>query len=415
MHATMSAVWNRVRAVARVASWAVPLALVLVLALAAQAAQAATVEEAQLAELERVRAEIGNQVQLSAYDLVDELVLGWLQDPVFQAPTPVVLAGVSVPVGLGTGMQALLENHIAAVLTQNPTTNVQLVHCPECTAVVVHSGPEGTVVSRGVDNPAVLSRLGQDTGRHALFIDVEAEGAWLVLRARITQLTPELPIVWSHTLATSASTPALLRQPTALKSAAEAREEYLDALHDRGPLTIPVRFVIRTYDRPYTGVGIAPPPFLWLQTGVELGSTDARTWTSSLMMGYSFIPQAYQGVMGQVRVSRLITGKIRSLTRPDLYGFFGGAAISVWGPATAPFRDEVLTADELIADLEGDGPRTTFGTFQVGLELRVGNRIGLSSFLETIPDLTYSPNMGEYLFIAGVSFQTIGTEVTFCF
>ena len=51
----------------------------------------------------------------------------------------------------------------------------------------------------------------------------------------------------------------------------------------------------------------------------------------------------------------------------------------------------------------------------MGLELRVGNRIGLSSFLETIPDLTYSPNMGEYLFIAGVSFQTIGTEVTFCF
>lgn len=376
---------------------------------------ASPVEEAQIAELDRVRAEVADQIHLAAFDLVDELVWGWTNEPVFETPTAVVLAGVTVPVGLGTGIQALLENHIASVLSNNPTSNVRLVHCPTCTAVVVHSGPEGTVVSRGIDNPDVLAELGGVTGQHALFVDVEAEGSWLVLRARLTRLTPDLPIVWSHTLATSASTPALLRESENLKSATEAREEYLAALRSRGPLTIPLRFAIRTYARPYDDGRIAPPPFVWLQTGVELGSTDARAWTGSLILGYSFIPQAYQGVMGQGRISRLVTGRVRSLTRPDLYVFVGGAVISVWGPATSSFQKEPLTADAIIAGLEGDGPRTAFGALHVGLDLRIGNRIGVSTFLETMPDLANSENMGNYLRIGSLGFQSFGTEVTFCF
>ena len=396
-------------------TWAMLLLTLVGLCLASPARAADDVERAQLAELDRVRSLVANQVQLAAYDLVDELVYGWTQEPPFENTTPVVLAGVTVPVGLGTGMQALLENHISGVVTLNPTTNVQLVHCPQCTAVVVHSGPEGTVISRGMDDPTVLAELGAGTGKHALFIDVEAEGAFLVLRARLTRLTPDLPIVWSHTLSTSSSTPALLREPTDLKSSAEAREEYLDALHDRGPLTIPVRLAARSYARPDGQFGVAPPPFLWLQSGVELGSNDARAWTSSLLVGFSFIPQAYQGLMGQARVSRLLTGRVRSHTRPDLYAFMGGAVMTVWGPSTAPFREEVLTADEIITALTGEGPRTTFGTYQVGIELRMGNRIGMSGFLETIPSLRRSNNLGEYLRFAGIGFQTFGTEVTVCF
>lgn len=390
-------------------------ALAGVLLLSLPALGAGPIEQGQQAELDRVRAEIGNQVQLQAYDLVDELVYGWTTEPVFDKPTPVVLANVSVPVGLGSGMQALVENHLGAVLAENPTTQMQLVHCPSCTAVVVHSGPDATVVSRGFDDPAVLERLGEDTGRHALFIDIEAEGGFLVLRARLTQLTPDLPIVWSHTLATSTSTPALLRQPHDLKSAAEARREYEAVLHDRGPLSIPLRFVVRSYARPWDFTRVGPPPFLWLQSGIEMGTTDAHAWTASLVLGYSFVPQAYQGIMGQARVNRLLTGRVRSLTRPNLYAFAGGAVISVWGPATAAFSDDALTADQVLAGAEQEGPRTAFGTIQLGLDLRVGNRIGLSTFLETIPDLALSPNLGEYVFIFGVSFQTLGTEVTFWF
>ncbi len=389
------------------------LVLLVALLVAGPALAESPTEEARLAELERARREVADQVQLAAYDLIDELIYGWTRQPVFATPTPVVLAGVTVPVGLGTGMQALLENHIASVLINNPTSNIQLIHCPTCTAVVVHSGPEGTVISRGVDSPDVLEQLG-GTGRHALFIDVEAEGAWLVLRARLTRLTPDLPIVWSHTLSTSAATPALLREPTGLKSAAEARQEYLNVLSGRGPILVPLRIGVRSYARPSSS-GIGPPPFFWLQTGLEVGTTDARLWTSSFLVGYSFVPQAYQGLMLQSRISRLVTGRSRSLTRPDLYGFVGGAVISVWGPATAAFREEALTSDELLTDSDGDDPRTAFGAFHAGLDLRIANRIGMSAFLETMPILRNSPNLGEYVTVAAIGFQSFGTEVTFWF
>lgn len=371
------------------------------------------VEQAQAVELERVRAQVANQIHLAAADLVDEMVFGWTETPPFAAPTPVVLAGVSVPVGLGTGMQALLENHLSNVITQNPTANVQLVHCPSCTAVVVHSGPEGTVISRGIDNPEVLSELGDTSGKHALFIDVEAEGAWLVLRARLTRLTEDLPIVWSHTIAASASVPALLREPDALKSAADARQEYLSILQDKRPVIVPLRFTVRAYAEGFRG--IPPPPFLWLQSGVELAASDARLWTSSILVGYSFIPQAYQGIMLQSRVSRLVTGRSRAMTRPNLYAFVGAAAINVWGPATASFRNQTLNADELLADFGGDGPRNTFGVLHTGLDLRIGNRIGLSAFLETMPALSNANNLGVYLYLGNLPFQSFGTEVTVCF
>ncbi len=372
-------------------------------------------EEATEAELERVRAKVANQVHLSAFDLVDEMVWRLSKDPVFADPTPVVLADVSVPVGLGTGLSAMLENHLTDVLLDNPATNVELVHCPTCTAVVVHSGPEGTVVSRGIDNPDALDTLGTKTGQHALYVDVEAEGTWLVLRARMTRLTPDRPIVWSQTLASSTSSPSLLRASDDLKSAEDAREEYVDALKGRGPISVPLRIAVRTYSPPDDPQRVAPPPFLWVQSGVELSATRARGWTASLIAGYSFIPDAYQGLLGQARFKRLLTGRSRSLTRPDLYGFIGGAAVTVWGPATTSFQNEPISADDILQAQAGDNPRSIFGTFQVGLELRVGNRIGLSSFLEHMPALRNSPNMGAYVRVLGVSYQSFGTEVTFWF
>jgi hypothetical protein len=390
--------------------------MLMLLTLMSSVAGATPLDDARDAELQRARGEVANQVQLSAYDLLDELVYQLIQEPVFATQTPVVLAGVSVPVGLGTGLQGLLENHLADLLIQNPSTNITLAHCPSCTAVVVHSGPEGTVVSRGIDNPKVLDELGVGSGKHALFIDVEAEGTWLVLRARITRLTPDLPIVWSHTLSTSASTPALLRQPQNLKSAEDAREEYLDVLQARGPVTVPLRVGVRTYAiRTGNQAGTAPPPFLWLQSGVELSPTRNQVWTSSFLLGYAIIPEAYQGLMGQVRLNRLLTGRYRSLTRPDLYFFAGAAVSTVWGPATGSFSNDRQTADLIIAAANGDDPSATFGAFHVGLELRLGNRVGIASFVETLPGYSESRNFGTHVTFAGIRFQSFGTEVTFCF
>ena len=147
---------------------------------------------------------------------------------------------------------------------------------------------------------------------------------------------------------------------------------------------------------------------------MELAATEARTWTGGLIVGYSFVPQAYMGFMGQARVARLITGQRRSLTRPDLYVFVGGSVNSVWGAATLPFQEDLVNADQVLAASKREGPRTSFGGFQVGLDGRIGRRIGVSTYLETLPGLVYTPNMGTYVqFI--FAFQSIGTEVTFWF
>ncbi len=355
-----------------------------------------------------MRQKVAGQVQLAAYDLVDEVVYGWTQDPVFDKPTPVVLAGVSVPVGLGSGLQALLENHVNDVILKNPTTHITLVHCPACTQLIVRSGPEATVVTRGIDQPEVLEELGVQSGLHALFIDVEAEGAYLVLRARLTRVDSSLAIVWSRTIATTSASPSLLRSPDQLKSAEEAREEYLDALRDRGPAFIVSRLGARVYAKPFDSSRTAAPPFAWVQLGAELGTTQSLDWTVSLTAGGSYIPQAYQGLMAETRINRLITGRARSHTHPDVYAFLGGAVMTVWGPQTTPF--EVTPANSDVGN-----NRYIMGSILLGLDLRLGNRMGFDVFVEHYPSLRRSENVGDFATPLGVKLKSIGTEVSVWF
>ena len=55
------------------------------------------------------------------------------------------------------------------------------------------------MVTRGYDDPEALAQAGVSSGaKHALFLDFEAEGASLVLRARITTLDQSLRIVSAH-------------------------------------------------------------------------------------------------------------------------------------------------------------------------------------------------------------------------
>lgn len=380
--------------------------------LVAGPASAGKIEEAQRAELERVRRRVASQVHLAAFDLVDEMLWGWVTEPVFSGPTPVVLAGVTVPVGLGTGLQAMLENHISMVIAANPGANVSLVHCPTCTQMLVHSGPAGTVISRGIDNPAVWAELAPSSDQYALFVDVEAEGTFLVLRARLTKLDPDLPIVWSRTLSSSVDTPALLRLPTDLKSATAAREEYLAALRSKSLIEVPVRLGVRAYAPPTNRIAIPPPPFVWLQSGVEIATNRSRNWTGSAIIGVTFFPQAYQGFMLQGRINGLLTGRMRSLSRPDLYLFLGGAVITAWGPGVASFSNERVDAAQLLAQDAGDPPTVVFGTLQLGLDVRFGNRIGLGGYLEWLPSYRMSPNLGSFIRIGPLGLQTFGTEVS---
>lgn len=388
-------------------------ALALLALLPASAWAQSPVTDEQRAQLESLRGEVAAQIQLQAYDLLDELVYGWTQQPPFGLETPVVLAGVSVPVGFGSGMQALIESHFASVVVANPRSRVILSHCPPCSAMVIHSAAKATIVARGVDQPEALAAAGALSGsRHALFLDFEAEGASLVLRARITGLEPALPIVYAKTLSTSTSSPALLRTGARLKSAAEANQEYFDAINGLTSYVVPLRIAIRSYaqgDQP-----LAVPPFIWLQAGFEGAFTQARSWTGGISVGYSYAPELHNAFLVQGRVARLVSGTSTSLTRPDLYFFLAASAIDVRGLDAAVFREDVPTVEEVLAANRGEDPHQAFGAFQVGLETRVKNRIAAGIFLESLPTKADAPSLGSYVTF-GVKFQTAGAEVTFCF
>lgn len=387
------------------------LALLLPLTAAADPA----VLDAQRAQVETLRQEVAGQIQLRAYDLLDELVYEWTQHPIFETDTPLVLADVSVPVGFGSGLEALVENHFVHLAIENRRTHVVLAHCPQCTAMVVHSGAKGTLVSRGADDPEVLAAAGAlAASQHALYLDFEIEGSSLVLRARITRLEKALPIIYAKTLSSSTSSAALLRSGDQLKSAGEARAEYLDALQGRSAYVIPFRIGVRSYAS-REGAYVTSAPFVWLQVGAEAAFSQARAWTGSVSAGVSWSPQTHEGVMVQGRLSRLLSGSVSSLTHPDLYGFLGASLIYVRGSDALAFSDVAPSIDNLASQLKGTPPTATFAAFQFGLELRVKNRLGVGVFLEGAPALDDAQSIGDHLDLGLLKFQALGAEVSVCF
>ncbi len=371
--------------------------------------------QAQQQQVEDLRAEVAGQLQLQAYDLLDELVYAWSRDPIFTLETPVVLADLSVPVGFSSGLQALVENHFTDLIIKNPSTRVVLAHCPQCTALVIHSGAKGTIVSRGVDAPETLAMAGKASGaKHALFLDFEVEGASLVLRARITSLDPELRIIHAKTLSTSSISPALLRTGDRLKSAQDARNEYLDVLAGRGFFLIPIRFGVRAYQA--RSENMRQSPFLWLTGGFEASLSQARAWIASFSVGVSWMPEVQTSWLAQARIGRLLTGNTVSLTRPDVYLFLGGAVINVYGQGSIAFRNKIPTIEDLTTMFKNPGePSYTLGTLQLGLELRVRNRVGIVFFAEAAPGIVGSEAIGSFIDLGPFSIQAFGVEVSFCF
>lgn len=366
-------------------------------------------------QLDLLRAEVASQVQHQAAELLDELVYGWTQKPPFDVDMPVVLAGVSVPVSLGTGLEAYLENHVAGLLTKNSKAHVQLVHCPACSAWVVHSGAKGTVVTRGFDDPEALAQAGVASGaKHALFLDFEAEGSSLVLRARVTTLDKTLRIVSARTLTTATSAPAMLRDGERLTSVAEARKEYLDAIGGRGLFLVPVRLGVRSY-APGTQTSFNATPFLWVSVGLEAAFSQARAWTASMNAAFSWLPQSHVAVMAQARLSRLVSGSTTSLTWPDLYAFIGAGVLFGQGRGLLIFRNTNPTIDEIFNNNTNNEPRATLGILTIGAELRVKNRISLIGYLETLPALETTDNIGNFIDLGFIRFQSFGVEVSFCF
>ena len=370
------------------------------------------------AQVERVRHEAAKHLHLRAYDLIDELVYGLGQRPPFDGDTAVVLADVTVPFGYGSGLEALIENHLAELVLKHPEARLRLAHCPACAQVIVHADAQGTVVSRGIDQPEAMRQAGADVGaKHALFIDIEAEGSALVLRARITTLDDELSIVASKTLSSSTSSAALLRSGDYLVSADVARAEYKDALEQNGPIAIPAKLMLFQFAPPPPEVGgIANVPIIWVQSGAEFNLNHARDWSGSLLLGGTFVPQLYNGLMLEGRVNRLLTGAAASLTQPNLYGYVGASVSTVTGPTALLLRDETPNIADLIGAASGLVLQTaTWPSFSAGLDLRVGRRVGAAFFVATTPTLANAPAIGRFLDFGVVQVHAIGGEVTLWF
>ena len=278
--------------------------------------------------------------------------------------------------------------------------------------MVVRSGSEATVISRGIDQPQTLSRIVPSLPPYALHLDLETEGAALVLRARLTKLDQGQRIYWAKAYTPTVGSTALLRSNQRLISAEEARQEYLEILRGDEVIMIPFRLGLHSFASGENNT-INPPLFM-LQTGIELSPTFARAWSASFLGGIIYLPDTYIGMIGQARIYRLLTGNHRSLVGPDLYFFVGADIITVSGEAIASLQPEETSFADLLATTNPEiKPRATFGGFKVGLELRVNNRIGLTAGLKTIPSLRNSPSMGQILRSPIADFHSLTTEVAF--
>ncbi len=375
----------------------------------------------QQEELSRLRAEAASQIQLRAFDLLDELVASWNAHPVFANDTPVILGGVTVPLGFGTSLEALIENHFAELVVKNPDGHVKLTHCPQCSALIVHSGQKGTIVARGIDAPEALAKAGVESGStRAIFLDFEIEGSALVLRARITSLEPQLPVLYAHTVSSNTTTSALLRTGEPLKTAEQAHAEYVDTLLGRGAVLVPFSIGVRTFASPNNDDGlnanVGTVPQVWLMVGGEVALTQARAWTAGLSVGATWVPVLQTGGMVQARVARLLSGNAASLTNPDLYAFVGANITYLQGPGALVFKNTVPTVADLLLAVTGSTDASAiWGAGQVGVLLRVKNRISLGAYAEVAPTLADATGVGTFVDLTLFRIQSVGAEVAFVF
>lgn len=387
---------------------------VLLIVFSSMHAQADDPSPADVAQIERLRTVVGGQLQILAAGLLDELVYEWTQTPPFENDTNIVVASVSVPIGLGTGMTAFLENHLYTLLLRNGRTRIKPVHCPACTTSVVKATPGRTILALGVEQPEVLAHLGAGSQvRHALFLDFEAEGTSLLLRAKITSLSAELPVVYARALSTSTSSASLLQDPAALKSPAEARKEYLSLLAGRDRFVFPFRFVTRLYSTPTSPgqfVG-SVPPYVWLEGGIEAFFTQAQQWSAGINVGYTSLDRAHDGWSVGSRFARLVSGEARSFVRPDVYMFGGVTLINIKGVDTVAFRKTPPSLTDIVNDRLSENPRASFAAWKIGAEARMKNRFSAGFFAESLPAMGKTSGLGTYGDLGPVSIHCLGLEV----
>ena len=161
---------------------------------------------------------------------------------------------------------------------------------------------------------------------------------------------------------------------------------------------------------------VPPIPQVWIEAGAEIALTQARAWTASLQLGVTWFPEVQTGAMLQGRIARLFSGDASSLTNPDIYGFVGGTIIVMQGAGALTFRDKTPNIADILGAATGvSNPQAIWGAGQVGLMMRVKNRIAIDVYAEAAPTLGNATGIGNYIDLGITKVQSVGGEVSFCF
>jgi len=325
-------------------------------------------------------------IRLMGADLVDELVYEWKKKSPATDPLQLILAEIIAPVGLDDRFQLAVENRLYEVLRLNPDLPITLVHCSLCSRMVAKSTPQGTIITRGIDQMDALVELEkQMPGRIALALHFEAVGRELQLRARIFQLQPPQKIIWAMTLSTSMSARRALQDPTRIIGLDEARREQNEIIAGRSPISISTRPVLRMFNSANSAVQVAPLPFF--EQSVESQLLPERKVTSAITFGFSSLKDSLSAWTVGGHVAKLLGES--SLTQPDLHMFLGVHYIRMRGPTAAVFSadGENLFLQQIRPGAE---PKASLVAFRLGLEVHVKYRLGMLVFLENIPLLKES-------------------------
>ncbi len=345
-------------------------------------------------------------LRLMGADLVDDMVFSWAKDQPFRETRAVTLVEVTAPIGLDDRFTILVENRLFELVRANPGLPVKLTHCSICTQMVAKSTQSGTTISRGIDQPEVLTGLLQASPeRLALSLSFEAEARDLVLRAQIFELKGSQAIVWAKSYSTSMSTRRVLREATPLISLEEARKQQKELIQGRDAFEVVTRFSVRSFTLSNTAFGETTAPLIFFEQSFEGVLLPNRARRAAVTVGFTSIKDSMQGFSVGGHLAQLLFGDTPSLANPDVYMFGGFHYVRLRGPGALPFGAEEMDIDNLLR--ERDEPKATLLMYRLGLETHIKYRYGAMAFLEYSPLLKDSDTIASDRFI-GIPYQDMG-------
>ena len=344
-------------------------------------------------------------IRLMGADLIDDMVFSWKQSAPVRGLTGIFLAEINAPVGLDDRFGLLVENRLYELFRQNADLPVYLVHCSVCQKLIAKSTPQGTIISRGIDQPEILQELLKTSTEHlALSLSFEAEERELVLRAHLFELTGEQRVVWASTYSTSASARRILRDASPLISLESARDQQRSLLSGRDNIELTSRLTFSQFN-PKSGSTAKILPLPLFEQSIEAVPFPSRDLRMAVTLGFTSIKDSLQGYSAGGHIAKLLMRKTPHIALPDYYFFVGGQYLRLHGPDAVQFAPNTVDALQQL-NIKAE-PRASVVIWRMGLEVHVKNRLGLMAFMGYAPVLDGQAFVEQSKLI-GIPYHLIG-------